>query len=450
MRTLQSSTAFVLSTLLALPQAVMAENPAARITGVRQEESWHSRFTSRYLPAQVAPIDLSNSNRLDALLRAGRIYLSLQDAIALALENNLDIEIQRYAPRIAESDLLRAQAGGVVRGVPTSVTLGPSSAANLQTGGAGGVQGGGAAGTGANGANNATVLFTGTNVPTYDENVFLQYTSGHRTSTQPNSFSTGIPALVFSNNVLTGGVQKGFATGAQLQFAYTQTTQNSNNRVSEINPFTNANLSLQLTQPLLRGFGFAVNNRFIRVARNQLKISDLVFKQQVIATVATVVNLYSDLVSFNENVKVKRQALALSEKLYSDNKKQVEIGTLAPIEIVRAEAEVARSQQELTQADTQSLQQETILKNYISKTGVNSPMLAEARIVPTDPLRMPENEAIQPIQDLVAVAVENRPELPRPSGPSRTAGSAWMVTEASCCRSSISLLRHRTTPWLVR
>jgi outer membrane protein len=131
----------------------------------------------------------------------------------------------------------------------------------------------------------------------------------------------------------------------------------------------------------------------------------------VIAAVATVVNLYSDLVSFNEDVKVRRQALSLAEKLYNDNRKQVEIGTLAPIEIVRAEAEVARSQQELTQAETQVLQQETILKNYLSRTGVASPSLADARIVPTDTLRIPDVEAVQPIQDLVARAIENRPEL---------------------------------------
>jgi outer membrane protein TolC len=170
-------------------------------------------------------------------------------------------------------------------------------------------------------------------------------------------------------------------------------------------------MNLQISQQILRGFGMALNSRFIRIANNDVKISDLVFKQQIIASVATVVNLYSDLVSFNEDVKVRRQALQLAEKLYNDNRKQVEIGTLAPIEIVRAEAEVARSQQELTQAETQVLQQETILKNYLSRTGVASPSLADARIVPTDTLSIPDVEAIEPVQDLVARAIENRPEL---------------------------------------
>jgi outer membrane protein TolC len=216
---------------------------------------------------------------------------------------------------------------------------------------------------------------------------------------------------VFQSKALSSGIQKGFVTGAQVQLGYSQTTQESNNRVSEINPFTNGAMSLSLTQPLLRGAGIAVNNRFIRIAKNQVRISDLVFKQQVIATVSTVANLYADLVSFNENVRVKKSALSLAQKLYNDNRTQVQIGTLAPIEIVKAEAEVARAEQDLTVAETQVLQQETILKNYLSRTGVNSPTVAEARIVPTDQLRMPQTEAIEPIQDLVETAVKNRPEL---------------------------------------
>ncbi len=414
MKNLKNLTAVAMATLMVMPPGAFAEGVTARsITGGSKPDSWMSRLTSRYTPAEVAPIALSNSNRLEALLRAGRIYLSLQDAIALALENNLDIEISRYGPRIAQADLLRAEAGGVVRGVPTSVISGPSSAANLQTGSGQGTANStvSSGGGGGNAANNATVVFSGTNVPSYDESFYTTYSWSHRTATQANSFTTGIPALVFDSKALTSGIQKGFKSGANVQLGYTQTTQTSNNRVSEINPFTNGSMNLQLTQPLLRGFGVAVNNRFIRVAKNQVRISDLVFKQQLIATVATVANLYADLVSFNENVRVRKSALSLAQKLYNDNRTQVQIGTLAPIEIVKAEAEVARAEQDLTVAETQVLQQETILKNYLSRTGVNSPTVAEARIVPTDQLRMPETEAIQPIQDLVAMAVEGRPEL---------------------------------------
>jgi outer membrane protein TolC len=401
---------------MAMPPAAMAQSSITRITGVPYEDSWHSRFTHRYTPAPVAPISLSNSSRLDSLLRAGRIYLSLQDAIALALENNLDIEVSRYAPRIAQADLLRTEAGGQVRGVPTSVSQGPSSSGGVSLAGTGvatagtGVAGsGGGGGTAATGG--ASVLFSGTNVPSFDESIYLTYDFGHRTSPQANTRLTGTTALIFDNRAWNAGIQRGFSTGATAQLGYSQTFQESNSLGNAINPFRQGNLSLNVTQPLLRGFGIALNTRFIRIAKNEVKQADLTFKQQVIATVASVVNLYSDLVSFNEDVKVRKQALSLAEKLYNDNKKQVEIGTLAPIEIVRAEAEVARAQQELTTAETQLLQQETIIKNYLSRTGVNSPIIADARIVPTDQLRMPETEQVRPIQDLVELAVSNRPEL---------------------------------------
>ena len=416
MRTIQSCTAAVLAALVAIPPASFGQTMAQQITGTTQTNEWHSRFTRAYTAPEVAPINLNNSGRLESLMRAGRIYLSLQDAIALALENNLDIEILRYTPRIAQADLLRAQAGGVTRGIPLNISQGPGSAGGNLSGtgvaatGAG-VAGGGGGGGGASSSSGATVLFSGTTVPVLDEQLFVNYNWGHRTSPQANSFLTGIPALVFRNNGFNAGIQREFLTGTSVQLGYSQNTQASNNVRAEVNPFTSGNMNLQVSQPLLRGFGLAVNNRFIRIARNEVKQADITFQNQIIASVASVVNLYSDLVSFNEEVKVRRQSLALNEKLYNDNRKQVEIGTLAPIEIVRAEAEVARAQQELTQAETQLLQQEIILKNYLSRTGVMTPALAEARVVPTDSLSMPQTEQIQPIQDLVQRAIERRPEL---------------------------------------
>lgn len=408
MRKLQPYLAAVMAVAITAPPSLAQNNNETR------DASWLSRVTNRYSPRYVAPINLSNSGRLEALLRAGRLYLSLQDAVALALENNLDIELQRYGPQLADADLLRARAGGVVRGIPTGISQGPQSAAALSTGASGsgiaGASGGGNTGTGT-GAGGATVVFTGTQVPSFDEVAFVNYSWAHRTQVTSNTITTGTSSLVFEGPQLTSGIQKAFLPGTIVSLGYTQQGQQSNNTVATINPVRTGNMSLQVTQPLLQGFGPALNSRFIRIAKNDVKISDLVFRQQVIAAVATVVNLYSDLVSFNEDVKVRRQALELAEKLFNDNKKQVEIGTLAPIEIVRAEAEVARSQQELTQAETQVLQQETVLKNYLSRTGLQSASIADARIVPTDQLKIPDVEQVQPVQDLVAKAVQNRPEL---------------------------------------
>src|SRR6476469_2411028 len=167
--------------LAALMAAAISAPPslAQQKTQTERDNAWYSRMTDRYTSREIAPINLSNSGRIESLLRAGRLYLSLQDAVALALENNLDIELQRYGPQIAQADLLRAQAGGVARGVPTGITQGPTSATSLSTGGGAGTgvagAGGSAGGGTAGGTNGATVLFTGTQVPSLDEVAFVNY-----------------------------------------------------------------------------------------------------------------------------------------------------------------------------------------------------------------------------------------------------------------------------------
>jgi len=371
-----------------------------------------SSLTKPYEAKQIAPIDLGNSNRLDSLLRAGNIYLSLQDAIALALENNLDVEIQRYTHPLQEASLLRAKAGGPLRGVPATVQTSTTAAISQLTGGAFGTAGNsGSGGSSSTGAGGTIITATGTSIPTLDPSFYVAGYWGHQTSPQSNSFTTGTNFLIYRNDVYNAGFQQSFLTGSSVNLGWNNSTLTANTGVPDFNPSTSGSMSFQLTQHLLQGFGLAVNNRNIRIARNNLKVSDLVFKQQIIQTVSQVIGAYWDLVSYIENVKVKQEALQVSQKLYEDNKKQVEIGTLAPIEIVKAEAEVASYQQQLVNAQTQLLQQETLLKNALSKTGVASPSIAEAHIIPTDQITVPQTEAVVPVQDLIAKALENRPEV---------------------------------------
>ena len=381
--------AVLCSVALLVPPASFGQSGAAGQSTWQPLQSM-SGIWQRYKYREEAPVSLSNSGRLDSLLRAGRIYLSLQDAIALALENNLDIELQRYGPRLANTDILRAGAGSTIRGVSTAIAGGGPGAASAV----------GAVNTG-----------TGVAALNLEPTATFNYNRLHQTTPQTSSFVTGTSSLVAENTQANFGLQKAFLTGTTVNFGWNNTMANSNSGRSDFNPSKSANFNLTVTQRLLEGFGRAVNNRNIRIAKNNLKVSDLVFKQQVMATTATIINLYFDLVSFSQNVGVQQQAVALAQKLQEDNKKQVEIGTLAPIEIVRAEAQVASSQQALTIAETQLLQQEAVLKNALSRTGVASPSLAEARIVPTDQIRVPLSEAIEPIQDLMARALDNRPEL---------------------------------------
>ncbi len=356
-------------------------------------EGWYDRVKKPYVQVDVAPVNLGNSGRLEKLLRAGKLYLSLQDVIALALENNLDVELQRYSPRIAETDLLRAQSGASIRGSAAGVSSLTTSAAQ--------------------GLNSIAATSTGTQgfIQNLDPSLTGNLLWGHFTTPQTSLFTTGTNSLVTGRKTGNFGFTEGWASGTVMNVNFNNGFVSQNANRNDYNPSTSVSLELQVTQHLLQGFGKAVNNRNIKIAKNNMAISDLAFKAQIINTVVGVSNLYWDLVSFTEDVKVKAQALTLAKKLYEDNKKQVEIGTLAPIEIIRAEAEVAARQQDLTISETQLYQQETILKNALSKTGISSPSLLEARVIATDHITMPENEAIQPIQDMVSKAMETRPEV---------------------------------------
>jgi outer membrane protein len=407
MRRLQSGIA-VLCALFMLAPAVGAQ----QIQYVQNSPGGRfSSITRPYEPKEVVPIDLANSGRLESLLRAGNIYLSLQDAIALALENNLDIQIQRYGRPSAEANLLRAQAGGLLRGVPASVQTSTTAALASITGGAFGTGGNTGAGSGAGSASGTIITATGSAIPTLDPSFYVAGYWAHHTTPQSNAFTTGTTSLVYNNKVYNAGFQQSFLTGTSYSVNWNNTYTSANSGILDFNPYTTGAFGLTVTQRLLQGFGLAVNNRNIRIAKNNMRVNDLLFKQQVITTVAQVAAAYWDLVSFNENVKVKEQALQLAQKLYEDNKKQVDIGTLAPIEIVRAEAEVASRQQDLVNAQTQVLQEETAIKNALSKTGVASPSVADAHIIPTDAITVPQTEPAIPVQDLVAKAIANRPEL---------------------------------------
>ena len=364
-----------------------------------------NKITRPYTRRIIQNIHTADSGRLDALIRAGQIYLSLQDAIALALENNLDIEVGRYGPLVADADLLRAQAGGTLRGVQTSVSQGPSSVSF------GGATTGSLAVTALASAASTGSTATGSNIPSFDPILTTSMNWLHQSTPQSNTVTTGTNNLFFDSKNFNAGLQESWATGTTAAYAFNYQTIKSNNELNTLNPNHTGLMTLSFSQHLLQGFGLAVNNRNIRIARLNRKVSDLVFEQQLIATVTSVVNLYWDMVSFIEDLRVKRQALELAKKLYEDNKKQVEIGTLAKIEVTRAEAEMASREQDLTISETNVLQQETVLKNVLTRNGTANPAVLSAHVVPTDALRLTGNDPVPPLQDLMDIALQHRPEL---------------------------------------
>jgi len=365
-------------------------------------------ITRPYQQRIVPPINLTNSDRIEALVRAGSLYLTAQDAIALALENNLDIEIQRYGPLLARENLKRANGGGALRNVGAAVAAGPQSVSlsgvtaslsNITSAGAGVSSGGG------------IVTQLGPSIPLLDPQFNLYAYFTHATSPQSNLELTGTTALVVNQRTYQGQYIQNFDFGMTAQLTYSSQRSAVNSAFYPLNPYTQGSLDLQVTQNLLQGFGRAVNDRNIRVAKNNEKVSDLQFKQQVITTVAAVLNLYYDLISFNQDVRAKKDELATAQQLYEDNKKQVQIGTLAPIEVTRAESQVYSSQQDLLVSQTNLLQQEIVLKNALSRNGVASPALADVHVVPLDQISVPESDNLKPIDDLVRDALTNRVEV---------------------------------------
>ncbi len=355
----------------------------------------------------VAPVRLTNTPRLESLVRAGNLYLSVQDVIALVLENNLDIAIQRYGAPLAVEVLRRAAGGGFLRGVDTAIAAGPTSVslAGVSTNTTG-LSGGAGVGSGG-----GIVIQYGPTPPTLDPTVFAYANFQHLTSPLSNTILSQTTALTNDQRQFQFGYDQQFLSGSSFQVTYGSSGSRVNSPAPFLNAATNGYLDLYMTQNLLQGFSVAVNNRNIRVAKNNLKVSDLQLKRQVVTTVSAILNLYWDLVSFTDDVRIKQQALTASEKLLDDNKKQVALGALAGIEVTRAAAEVSSGKQDLLISQTNVAQQETILKNALSRTGVASPWLDEVHIIPLDKIVVPAKEELKTAAELIQDAIQNRPEL---------------------------------------
>ncbi len=367
-------------------------------------------LTRPYQARNVPGVRLANTSRLASLIRAGNLYLSAADVVALAIENNIDVEIQRYGPLLAQEVLRRAQAGGALRSVGLGVAAGPQSVSlqGVSVNASGGVGLGGGAGVSSGGG---IVTQLGPAIPSLDPVVVGVASFGHTTTPQSNTFLTGTTALVTTTRTYQAQYIQNFDFGLTSQVTYASTYINLNSQFFNLNPYTSGFLDLQLTQNLLQGFGRAVNARNIRVQRNNVKVSALQFKQQLIATVSAALNLYWDLVSFDADVRARQHEVATAQQLLDDNRKLVTFGTAAPLEITRAEAQLYTSQQDLVTAQTNLLQQETVLKNYLVRDGVAESGLTGIHVVPLDSFAIPGKDESRPIEDLIQEALARRPEM---------------------------------------
>ncbi|MGD1093153.1 MAG: TolC family protein [Bryobacteraceae bacterium] len=355
----------------------------------------------------VAPATLTNSSRLESLVRGGNLYLSVQDVIALVLENNLDIAIQRYGPFLAGEVQRRAEGGGILRSVDSPVLPGPVSVSltgvSTASSGLAGGAGVGSIGT--------VVTQAGPTPPNLDPNITAYANFGHYTSPQTNTLLNETTALTNDFRQYQVQYSQQFITGSNVAVTYFTNRSSYNSPVNILNPSRTGYLDLTITQPLLQGLSRAVNNRDIRVARNNTKVTDLQVKRQVITTISAALNLYWDLVSFIDDVRIKEQALATAQKLHEDNQNEVRLGNMPAIEITRAAAEVSARQEDLLISQTNVAQQETVLKNALSREGAATAGLDDIHIVPLDRIEVPKTDDLRPTADLIRDALSQRPEI---------------------------------------
>jgi len=366
-----------------------------------------------YLAPEVPPLRLGNSPRLALLVRAGTLYLTAQDAIALALENNIDLEIARYDPLILDWNLTRAQAGGLLPGVPSNASQAGTVASGqgvLGSQQAAGVSIPGSV-SGRTQSTNASISQVGTVTQTLDPILQESSTFTHTTTVEPNSQQSITPVLVSQTHVHTASIQQGLLTGGSLTLTYSDHYLNENSPTDVLNPTSAPSLSLSLQHNLLQGFGRAVNERTITVARMNRDTSDLGFQTTVSGVISQVLNLYYSLAVSDEDLKAKASAAETAAAFLADVKERVRVGTLAGFETISAESQAISTEQARVEAETTLRQQEIQLKNLLSRNGTADPVLRNVRIMAVDPIRIPERDDIPPLDELVKEAMANRTDL---------------------------------------
>ncbi len=360
-----------------------------------------------YSEKPIPRLRLENSQRIENLIHDGGLELSLSDALALALENNLDIAVQRFVPEFSQTDLLRSRAGQSPRGftggsTPGGLTSGAlgaglsGSGAGSGVGSAGGITGGGGA---------VQVGSSGS----FDPTLNINFSYDRVTSPLNTKVVSGIYDVTGSNTAFTASFAQLFSLGTSYSVTLNGQRQSSTQQNLLFNPASVTRFAIGVNQPLLNGFGRLSNERYIMVARNNIKVAEDVFRQQVIDTVVQVTNAYWDLAAIQESVRVTEQALEVAQQHYEENRIRLDVGTMSPLDVTSAESEMAARTRDLTVALTTLQIQETSLKNMLAKSV--SQELNAARIVLKDKMPEPSETDIPDLKTALSVALENRIEL---------------------------------------
>ena len=366
-----------------------------------------------YKAATIPPAPFSNSDRLHSLIRAGKLYLTVQDAIALAVENNIDIELARYNPLTDEWNLERFEGGGALPGVPSGQSLSNSVASGQGVSGSQAAAGVSTSAATQNSGSSvgATISQIGPVTPTLDPAFQYSAVFSHRSLLEPDEVISGLYNIIDKSRNYSASLSQGLITGGTVTATYRESYLNENSPSDTPNPTYAPYISLTLQHNFLQGFGTAVNSRFITTAKASLKADDLTFKGEVISVIANALTLYYGLVADYQDVKAKESALSVAQQFFENNKKEVQLGAMAPLDVTTAEAQVASSQQDLVVSQTNLEQQQVQLKNVLSRNGLADPLIAEADIIPLDRIDVPEQENLPPLKNLIATALMQRTDV---------------------------------------
>jgi outer membrane protein TolC len=361
-----------------------------------------------YRPSTAPELNMNNSPRLENLIRDGKIYISLKDAIAVAIENNLDLAYFRYNFPIAQTDILRTKAGYQANGVNTAIVQGTQGGFAASSGGGGGGSSGGSAGAG-NGGIVTSTLGAGTIVSSFDPYLTFQGFVDHTTTPEVNAFQVGTPLLKANTIEVLSNFSQSFPIGTNVSVSYQGERYANNSPDDSINPELFSNFRLIISQPLLAGFGLATNERYIKIAKRNSQITDLAFKAQVIATVTQVENIYWDLVNAYDSEQISEQTLAFANKNLSDDQKQLKLQAIPAMQVMTDESAVATAEGNLTVARASLRLNELLLKNALTKT--DDPSIDEMPVIPLDLKGEPDPNADKSMDDLIAEAEKKRPEV---------------------------------------
>jgi outer membrane protein TolC len=394
------------------PQATTTLQTSRRVPFNEMLHHSHNPFDA-YRGKIVPPPSMANSLRLNSLVRDGKLYLSLQNAIDLALENNLDLVIARYNLPIAQMDILRTKAGGIVRGVNTGVVSGTPGGAASGSGtgsGAGGTStGSGGAGAGNGGLVNST-FGVGSNVSSFDPFIVAKIDNDHTSQQLTNQTLYGVSTYHQNENLANISYQQSFPTGTYFETDFNNNRQTSNSPNNTLNPQLYSNLQIIIQQQLLAGFGTGPNLRFLRIARTNQKIGEIAFKAQIIATVTQICNIYWDLVNAYDTEQVGERSVAFATETLDTSRKQLALQAIPEMDVLKAESEVATRRQDLTVARTNLELQELYMKNAITRS-FDDPVLQELPVVPTDHLATQIQPETMPLQQSITDALKNRTEI---------------------------------------